>query len=134
MEIAAKNVSALTFAGARATVSAAYGPEMVIATYQVTPRIQVKDSPVVFVGYGINAPEKGWNDYAGLDVKGKTVGIQKGTAQEKQLEAYAEKLGGFDIKGYGSPDEAYADLAAGRLDDWVGDFHAGRAQGDLPPL
>jgi Zn-dependent M28 family amino/carboxypeptidase len=27
----------------------------------------------VFVGYGINAPEKGWNDYAGLDVKGKTV-------------------------------------------------------------
>src|SRR5690606_17665530 len=28
---------------------------------------------VVFVGYGINAPEKGWNDYAGLDVKGKTV-------------------------------------------------------------
>ena len=25
-------------------------------------------------------------------------------------------------------------IAAGRLDDWVGDFHAGRAQGDLPPL
>ena len=54
------------------------------------------------------------------DVKGKTVGIQKGTAQEKQLEAYAEKLGGFDIKGYGSPDEAYADLAAGRLDAVAG--------------
>jgi Zn-dependent M28 family amino/carboxypeptidase len=29
----------------------------------------------VFAGYGINAPEKGWNDYAGLDVKGKTVVI-----------------------------------------------------------
>jgi hypothetical protein len=28
----------------------------------------------VFVGYGINAPEK-WNDYAGVDVKGKTVVI-----------------------------------------------------------
>ena len=54
------------------------------------------------------------------DIKGKTVGIQKGTAQEKQLEAYAEKLGGFDIKGYGSPDEAYADLAAGRLDAVAG--------------
>jgi hypothetical protein len=30
---------------------------------------------VVFVGYGINAPERGWNDYAGLDVRGKTVVI-----------------------------------------------------------
>ena len=27
----------------------------------------------MFVGYGVNAPEQGWNDYAGLDVKGKTV-------------------------------------------------------------
>ena len=35
--------------------------------------MQVADSPLVFVGYGVNAPEAGWNDYAGLDVKGKTV-------------------------------------------------------------
>jgi len=34
---------------------------------------QLKDSELVFVGYGINAPEYGWNDYAGVDVKGKTV-------------------------------------------------------------
>jgi Zn-dependent M28 family amino/carboxypeptidase len=31
------------------------------------------NSDIVFVGYGINAPERGWNDYAGVDVKGKTV-------------------------------------------------------------
>ncbi|AUW58507.1 peptidase M28 [Sphingobium sp. SCG-1] len=73
VEITAKNVTPLSFTGGKATVSAAYGPEMVVGTYQVKPRIDVKDSPVVFVGYGINAPEKGWNDYAGLDVKGKTV-------------------------------------------------------------
>ncbi|AYO77825.1 M28 family peptidase [Sphingobium yanoikuyae] len=74
VEITAKNVSALSFTGGKAPVTAAYGPEMVIGTYRTTqPRIEVKDSPVVFVGYGINAPEKGWNDYAGLDVKGKTV-------------------------------------------------------------
>ncbi|HEY7161176.1 MAG TPA: PA domain-containing protein, partial [Acidobacteriota bacterium] len=29
--------------------------------------------PLVFVGYGVNAPEFGWNDYAGLDAKGKIV-------------------------------------------------------------
>jgi len=33
----------------------------------------VQDSDIVFVGYGVIAPEYGWNDYAGLDVKGKTV-------------------------------------------------------------
>lgn len=31
------------------------------------------DAPLVFVGYGISAPEEGWNDYKDLDVKGKIV-------------------------------------------------------------
>ena len=76
VEINAKNVSPLTFTGGKSAVSASYGPEMVIGTYRTTqPKIAIKDSPVVFVGYGIHAPEKGWNDYAGLDVKGKTVVI-----------------------------------------------------------
>jgi len=34
---------------------------------------ELKDSELVFVGYGINAPEYGWNDYNNIDVKGKTV-------------------------------------------------------------
>ena len=38
------------------------------------PRVQVQGD-VVFVGYGINAPELKWNDYAGVDVKGKWVMI-----------------------------------------------------------
>ncbi len=38
-----------------------------------SPDVSVKDSPIVFVGYGVVAPEYHWNDYAGLDVKGKTV-------------------------------------------------------------
>ncbi|GAA0557286.1 M28 family metallopeptidase [Rhizomicrobium electricum] len=37
--------------------------------------VEVKDAPLVFVGYGVVAPEYGWNDYAGIDVKGKTVVI-----------------------------------------------------------
>lgn len=45
-----------------------------------TPRFasntaRVKDAPLVFVGYGVVAPEYNWNDYAGMDVKGKTVVI-----------------------------------------------------------
>ncbi len=36
-------------------------------------KINVKDSEIVFVGYGIVAPEYGWDDYKGVDVKGKTI-------------------------------------------------------------
>ena len=39
------------------------------------PTIDVTKSPLVFVGYGVVAPEYHWNDYAGIDVKGKTVVI-----------------------------------------------------------
>ncbi|WP_022682635.1 M28 family metallopeptidase [Sphingobium bisphenolivorans] len=74
VEIDAKNVSPLTFTGGKTAVSAIYGSEMVIATHRTgQAHIDVKDSPVIFVGYGINAPEKKWNDYAGVNVKGKTV-------------------------------------------------------------
>ncbi|MCP3736208.1 M28 family metallopeptidase [Sphingomonas sp. RP10(2022)] len=73
VEITAQNVTPLTITGGKAPLSLAYGKDMVIGTYRVTPHIDVKDSEVVFAGYGIVAPEKGWNDYAGLDVKGKTV-------------------------------------------------------------
>ncbi|UYY57895.1 M28 family metallopeptidase [Sphingomonas sp. S2-65] len=75
VEITGSNVQPLTFTGGKTPVSLAYRKDMVIATYQVTPRTEVKNSDVVFVGYGINAPERGWNDYAGVDVKGKTVVI-----------------------------------------------------------
>ncbi|MGE0773811.1 MAG: M28 family metallopeptidase [Sphingomonadaceae bacterium] len=67
--------SALRFTGGTTPLSLDYRTDMVIGTYQVQPRVEVKASDVVFVGYGINAPERGWNDYAGTDVKGKTVVI-----------------------------------------------------------
>ena len=37
------------------------------------PNVDVKNSDVVFVGYGVVAPEYGWDDFKGVDVKGKTV-------------------------------------------------------------
>jgi Zn-dependent M28 family amino/carboxypeptidase len=75
VEITAKDVAPLRFTGGKAPVTMAYRTEMVAGTYRVVPRVAVADSEVVFVGYGITAPEKGWNDYAGVDVRGKTVVI-----------------------------------------------------------
>lgn len=51
------------------------GDEAVIQTLRETPEAGVATSDLVFVGFGVNAPELNWNDYAGTDVKGKTVVI-----------------------------------------------------------
>ncbi|HQY06902.1 MAG TPA: M28 family peptidase, partial [Lacunisphaera sp.] len=40
---------------------------------RLTPHVAARDTDVVFVGYGIVAPEYGWDDYKGVDVRGKTV-------------------------------------------------------------
>ena len=46
---------------------------LVAWTKRTDAQVSVTDSELVFVGYGIVAPEYGWNDYDGLDVEGKTV-------------------------------------------------------------
>jgi len=75
VEMTATNVTPLTITGGKTPLSLAYRTDMVVKTFRVAPHVAVKDSDVVFVGYGITAPERGWNDYAGVDVKGKTVVI-----------------------------------------------------------
>jgi hypothetical protein len=65
--------TALSLSGGKTPLTFAYRNDMVVVSYQVQPQIDVRDSDVLFVGYGINAPERNWNDYAGVDVRGKTV-------------------------------------------------------------
>ncbi|MCL8000868.1 hypothetical protein M8994_22000, partial [Brucella sp. 21LCYQ03] len=62
-----------TFSGPKGQVNATYLDDFVISTPQMDDQIQVSDSELIFVGFGIVAPEFDWNDYAGVDVKGKTV-------------------------------------------------------------
>jgi Zn-dependent M28 family amino/carboxypeptidase len=53
----------------------AYKEGMMASTKHEKATVELKDSELVFVGFGVNAPEYDWNDYQGLDVKGKTVVI-----------------------------------------------------------
>ena len=53
--------------------SYANGPESAVWTTRVVEATGLENSELVWAGYGIIAPEYGWNDYAGLDVTGKTV-------------------------------------------------------------
>lgn len=75
VEITGKDFAPLAITGKGAPLSFQYGKDWVGATYRQEAETKIDASELVFVGYGINAPEKGWNDYAGLDVKGKTVVI-----------------------------------------------------------
>ncbi|MEZ0471377.1 M28 family metallopeptidase [Luteimonas salinilitoris] len=52
-----------------------FGTDMVIGTRTGETQVNIDDSELVFVGYGVDAPEQDWNDYAGVDVTGKTVVI-----------------------------------------------------------
>jgi Zn-dependent M28 family amino/carboxypeptidase len=68
-KITAKQDMQLTIGALKFT----HGKDFTARSQQIKPHIALNNSEVVFVGYGINAPEFGWNDYAGIDVKGKTV-------------------------------------------------------------
>jgi Zn-dependent M28 family amino/carboxypeptidase len=53
--------------------SFAYGTDVMAFTQDARPLVALRSSPIVFMGYGIDAPEWQWNDYHGVSVKGKTV-------------------------------------------------------------
>ena len=54
--------------GRRALVN---GVDVTLQSLQPRARVQIKDAPLVFVGYGIDAPERHWNDYKDIDLHGK---------------------------------------------------------------
>ena len=73
VEITAKPAPTTQIGGKGKTLTLKYKDDYVIFTEREKTSVQVSDSPLVFAGYGVVAPEYGWDDYAGLDVKGKTV-------------------------------------------------------------
>ncbi len=62
-----------TIAVGGTTINLKTSDDWVAVSRRIAPRVEVKDSEVVFVGYGVVAPEYGWDDYKDNDVRGKTV-------------------------------------------------------------
>jgi len=50
-----------------------FGTDIVVGTRSGQPQVKIDNSELVFVGYGVDAPEQKWNDYGDQDWKGKTV-------------------------------------------------------------
>ena len=62
-----------TFAVGGKTLTPLVLNDYVAVSRHIAPQVDVKDSDIVFVGYGVVAPEYGWDDFKGVDVRGKTV-------------------------------------------------------------
>jgi Zn-dependent M28 family amino/carboxypeptidase len=64
---------ALSFVAGGKPVKLDYSTDYIARSLRYTPEVNVENSDVVFVGYGVVAPEYGWDDFKGVDVKGKTI-------------------------------------------------------------
>ena len=73
VELDAKPSETMLISGGSAPVELKVGDDFVAYSERVEAMNELKDSEIVFAGFGVVAPEYGWNDYEGLDVKGKTV-------------------------------------------------------------
>ncbi len=61
-----------TAKGGEGTLNLQFGQDFVVSNQTLTPSATFT-APIVFVGYGATAPEFNWDDYAGVDVKGKVI-------------------------------------------------------------
>jgi Zn-dependent M28 family amino/carboxypeptidase len=53
------------------TLPLRFPDDIYLSTVRDTDRAKIAGAPMVFVGYGVNAPERGWDDFKGVDLKGK---------------------------------------------------------------
>ena len=73
VKLTADHSMKLDIRGGKRNLSLAFSDDFIGGTPQISELVQIDNSDIIFVGYGINSPENNWNDYKGLDVKGKTV-------------------------------------------------------------
>ncbi|HLN22331.1 MAG TPA: M28 family metallopeptidase [Bacteroidales bacterium] len=79
-EVAMKKITAarnmqMSITGGKEKLALKSPVDFIGGTAQTSDHITINNSDIIFIGYGINSPEYSWNDYQGLDVKGKTVVI-----------------------------------------------------------
>src|SRR5687768_8491315 len=63
----------MTLASAGGTKQLTFLTDYVAVSRHFQPEVRVDNSDIVFVGYGVVAPEYGWDDYKEVDVRGKTI-------------------------------------------------------------
>lgn len=73
VEIKSVPEAKIVIKGQSGSLDLTYLTDFVAGSRRLKDQVNITNSPLVFAGFGIVAPEYGWNDYKDLDVKGKTV-------------------------------------------------------------
>jgi hypothetical protein len=90
------------------------GPEMaVLAPLNGATRVDIENAPLVFVGYGVDAPERGWNDFKGQDMHGKVLVelVNDPDFEAAPGDPVAGKFGGKAMTYYGRWTYKYEEAA-----------------------
>jgi len=82
--------------GGRTVQSFTFGPDFVISPYAAFTELDIANAELVYVGYGIQAPEENWDDYKGLDVAGKIL-----VFKNSDPSTYPDKFAGTARLYYG---------------------------------
>jgi Zn-dependent M28 family amino/carboxypeptidase len=92
-----------SYAAKGAATPLAQVQDLYAISLQPKDRVAIKDAPLVFVGYGVTAPERGWDDFKGVDLKGKVavILINDPDFEAKAGEPVAGKFGGQAMTYYG---------------------------------
>lgn len=97
------------FSAGGATWSLANGEDIALETLHPDGAVALEGLPLVWAGYGVSAPGLGWDDYAGLDVRGKVVVV---LVNDPDFERGSGPFGGRAMTWYGR--WAYKYLEAAR--------------------
>jgi Zn-dependent M28 family amino/carboxypeptidase len=90
------------------------GPDIaVLAPLNGARQIDIRNAPLVFVGYGVDAPERGWNDFKGQDMHGKVLVelINDPDFEAGPSDPVAGKFGGKAMTYYGRWSYKYEEAA-----------------------
>ena len=86
-----------------ATTPWTFGENVYVSTLQPKDQVGIDKAPMVFVGYGVSAPERGWDDFKGIDLKGKVAVflVNDPDFEATKGEDAAGKFGGKTMTYYG---------------------------------
>jgi Zn-dependent M28 family amino/carboxypeptidase len=89
------------------------GQEIYVSTLHPVDQVRIEHAPLVFVGYGVAAPDRGWDDYKGVDLKGKIAVflINDPDFEAQPGEPVAGRFGGKAMTYYGRWTYKYEEAA-----------------------
>ena len=95
------------------TVRLRFPDDIYLGTVRPVDRVRIANAPMVFVGYGVTAPERGWDDFKGVDLRGKVAVmlVNDPDFEAAPGEPVAGKFGGKTMTYYGRWTYKYEEAA-----------------------